>query len=290
MSQSLSPPLSPAPAPSPAEPPELVIEAGRASIHYWGDLWRYRELLFFLAWRDIVVRYKQAALGFAWALVQPLVTMVMFTFVFSNLAHMPSGSVPYPLLVLAGLLPWQLFSSALSGTSGSLVSNSNLVSKIYFPRLIIPISSLGVALADFLITLLLYFGFAIGFHVWPTWRILVMPIFMLVTLIIALGAGLWLSALTVKYRDFRFLVPFILQFGVFATPVGYRTDVLHTWGAVLAINPLTGMIAGFRWSLLGSEFQLDPVTMAISALGAGLLLVSGLWYFRKTERQFVDII
>lgn len=285
---SASPPLS-SPA-APTEAPEFVIEAGQASAHYWRDLWRYRELLVFLAWRDLAVRYKQAALGYAWAIVQPLVTMVMFTFVFSNLAHMPSGDVPYPMLVLAGLLPWQLFSSGLSGTSASLVSNSNLVSKIYFPRLVIPIASLGVALADFFITLALYGAFAVGFHVWPTWRILVMPVFMLLTLVIALGAGLWLSALTVKYRDFRFVVPFLLQFGVFATPAGYRTDVLHTWGGLLAVNPLTGAIAGFRWSLLGSEFQLDPLTMAIAVFGAVVLLLSGLWYFRKAERQFVDII
>ena len=246
------------PVPAPAAPPEFLIEPGRSSSHYWGDLWRYRELLFFLAWRDITVRYKQAALGAAWALVQPLVTMIMFTFVFSNLAHMASGTVDYHMLVLAGLLPWQLFSSALSSSSSSLVSNTNLISKIYFPRLVIPLSSLGVALADFAVTLLLYACFAAVLGPAPTWRVLVMPVFMVIALIIALGAGLWLSALTVKYRDFRFIVPFLLQFGIFATPVGYRTDVLHTWGGLLAINPLTGVIAGFRWSLLGSDFALDP--------------------------------
>jgi lipopolysaccharide transport system permease protein len=268
----------------------LVIEPGRAAAHYWTDLWRFRELLFFLAWRDIVVRYKQAALGAAWALVQPLITMVLFTFVFSNLAHMASGKVPYSLLVLAGLLPWQLFSSALSGSSSSLVSNTNLISKIYFPRLIVPLSSLGVAMADFLVTLLLYSAFAVAYGVWPTWRILFMPAFVLVTLVIALGAGLWLSALTVKYRDFRYIVPFLLQFGIFATPVGYRTDILHTYGRLLAINPLTGVIAGFRWSLLGADYALDPVDIGISVFGAALFLLSGLWYFRKTERLFADII
>lgn len=269
---------------------ELVIERGRIAARYWSDLWRYRELLYFLVMRDINVRYKQAVLGAAWALVQPLVTMVVFTFVFSNLAHMSSGKVPYPMLVLAGLLPWQLFSSALSGSSSSLVSNTNLISKVYFPRLLVPLSSMGVALADFLVTLLLYAVFAASFGVWPTWRILLMPIFVVVTLVIAFGAGLWLSALTVKYRDFRFLVPFLLQFGVFATPVGYRTDILHTWGNLLAFNPLTGVISVFRWSLLGADFQLDPIDLSISVLGAALLLISGLWYFRRTERGFSDII
>jgi lipopolysaccharide transport system permease protein len=278
------------PPPSPAEPPEFVIEAGRKSSHYWSDLWRYRELLFFLAWRDITVRYKQAALGAAWAVVQPLVTMVMFTFVFSNLAHMASGSVDYHMLVLAGLLPWQLFSSALSSSSSSLVSNTNLISKIYFPRLVVPLSSLGVALADFLVTLFLYGCFAAVLGPWPTWRILLMPVFMLIALVIALGAGLWLSALTVKYRDFRFIVPFLLQFGIFATPVGYRTDVLRTYGSWLAVNPLSGVIAGFRWCLLGSDFVLNPGDMAISVAGALLLLGTGVWYFRKTEQQFADII
>jgi lipopolysaccharide transport system permease protein len=282
-------PSSPLPPP-PAAPPEFLIEAGRTSSHYWSDLWRYRELLFFLAWRDITVRYKQAALGAAWAVVQPLVTMVMFTFVFSNLAHMASGSVDYHMLVLAGLLPWQLFSSALASSSSSLVSNTNLISKIYFPRLVVPLSSLGVALADFLVTLFLYACFAAVLGPWPTWRILLMPAFMLIALVIALGAGLWLSALTVKYRDFRFIVPFLLQFGIFATPVGYRTDVLRTYGSWLAINPLSGVIAGFRWCLLGSDFVLNPGDMAISIAGALLLLGTGVWYFRKTERQFADII
>ncbi len=203
---------------------------------------------------------------------------------------MASGKVPYSLLVLAGLLPWQLFSSALSGSSGSLISNTNLISKIYFPRLIVPLSSLGVAFADFLVTLGLYSVFAIAFGVWPTWRILFMPLFMFVTLVLAFGAGLWLSALTVKYRDFRYIVPFLLQFGIFATPVGYRTDVLRTWGRLLSINPLTGMIAGFRWSLLGGDFTLDPGDLAISVFGAVVFLLSGLWYFRRTERLFADII
>jgi lipopolysaccharide transport system permease protein len=284
----MSTPASPA---APAAPSaEFVIEPGRTSGHYWRDLWRYRELMFFLGWRDITVRYKQAALGAAWAVIQPVVTMIVFTYVFGKLAKMSSGSVPYPMLVLAGLLPWQLFSSALSGSSNSLVSNTNLISKIYFPRLVVPLSSLGVAVADFLVTLVLYFVCAAIYRVPFTWHIVFMPAFMAVALVIALGAGLWFSALTVKYRDFRYIVPFLLQFGFYATPVGYRSDVLHSWGGWLAMNPLTGVIDGFRWCLLGGDFELDPRNLGISVGGALLLLLSGLWYFRKTEKQFSDII
>lgn len=276
-----------------AEPPELVLEAGRSIRHYWRDLWLYRELLFFLAWRDVKVRYKQAVLGAAWALIQPIVTMILFTFVFAKLAHMPSGSLPpqdYPLLVLAGLLPWQLFSAALSGASGSLVANSHLISKVYFPRLIVPIASLAVALVDFVIVLGLYAILATWFHVVPSWHLIFLPVFIGAALLIALGAGLWLTALTVKYRDFRFIVPFLLQVGVFATPVGYRADNLPNWRHVLALNPLTGVIDGFRWCLLTADFKLDPQTLGVSAAAAAVLLGTGLWYFRSTERTFADVI
>lgn len=272
------------------EPPELVLEAGRADTHYWLDLWRYRELLFFLAWRDVKVRYKQAVLGATWAILQPLVTMTVFWLVFGKLAGMPSGNVPYPLLVLAGLLPWQLFSGAFSGSSGSLISNAHLVSKVYFPRLVVPLSALAVAVIDFLIVLALYAVLAVILGVWPTWRVLLLPVFMLVALVIALGAGLWLTALTVKYRDFRFIVPFLLQVGVFVTPVGYRTDNLPNWRDVLALNPLTGVIDGFRWCLLGTDFKLSGAHFATSLFVAFLLLATGVWYFRKTERTFADAI
>lgn len=273
--------------------PELVLEAGRAERHYWRDLWRYRELLYFLAWRDVKVRYKQAALGAAWALIQPIVTMVLFTFVFGKLAHMPVGSLPpqaYPLLVISGLLPWQLFSAALSGASSSLVSNANLISKVYFPRLVVPLASLAVAVIDFTVVLGLYAVMAAWFGVLPTWRVCLLPLFILPALVIALGAGLWLTALTVKYRDFRFIVPFLLQIGVFATPVGYRSDNLPNWKQLLALNPLTGVIDGFRWCLLDGDFTLDPRTLALSIGLALVLLASGIWYFRSTERTFADII
>jgi lipopolysaccharide transport system permease protein len=271
-------------------PPELVVEAGRSDEHYWRDLWRYRELLFFLAWRDVKVRYKQAVLGAAWAVVQPIVTMVVFTFVFGKLAGMSAGSVPYPLLVLAGLLPWQLFSGAFAGSSGSLISNAHLVSKVYFPRLVVPLSALAVAVIDFGIVLVLYAILAASFGIWPTWRLLFLPAFMLVALLIALGAGLWLTALTVKYRDFRFIVPFLLQVGVFVTPIGYRTDNLPNWRDMLALNPLSGVIDGFRWCLLGTDFNFSGPHFLMSFVVALVLLGTGMWYFRKTERSFADAI
>lgn len=272
------------------EPAELVLEAGQADLHYWQDLWRYRELLGFLAWRDIKVRYKQAVLGAAWALFQPIVTMAIFTFVFGRLAKMPDGGVPYPLLVLAGLLPWQLFSNTLSSASSSVVGSSHLISKVYFPRLIVPLSAAGVAMIDFLIVLGLFVGVSLWFGFIPTWHWLVLPVFMAATLLLALGAGLWLTSLTVKFRDFRFIVPFLLQIGVFVSPVGFRTDFFPSWRALLALNPLTGVIDGFRWCLLGGRQAIDPLSILYSVGLTILLLASGVWYFRRTERQFADII
>jgi lipopolysaccharide transport system permease protein len=269
---------------------EITLEPGRADANYWRDLWRYRELFGFLAWRDIKVRYKQAVLGAGWALIQPLITMAIFTFVFGRLASMPDGGVPYPLLVLAGLLPWQLFSTALMGTSNSVVGNSHLISKVYFPRLIVPISSLAVALLDFAVVLAMFVIVAFWFGAVPTWHWLVLPLFVANALVLALGAGLWLTSLTVKYRDFRFVVPFLMQVGLFVSPVGFRTDYLPNWRELLALNPLTGVIDGFRWSLLAGRQQIDPVSI-ISSVAAGLLLlVSGLWYFRRMEREFADVI
>jgi lipopolysaccharide transport system permease protein len=276
--------------PPSSDVPELVLEPGRAELHYWRDLWRYRELLGFLAWRDVKVRYKQAVLGAGWALIQPVITTIVFTVLFGRLAKMPDGGIPYPLLVLSGLLPWQLFSAALSGSSGSLVSNSSLISKIYFPRLIVPLSALGVALIDFSIVLALFLGVALWFGQWPTWHWLVLPFFILLSLGAALGAGLWLTALTVKYRDFRFIVPFLLQIGLFISPVGFRTDYFPSWQPLLAFNPLTGIINGFRWCLLGGNQALDPQSILTAILIIALLLFGGIRFFRKTERGFADII
>jgi lipopolysaccharide transport system permease protein len=269
---------------------ELVIEAGRGDRHYWSDLWRYRELLGFLAWRDIKVRYKQTVLGVAWALLQPLVTMGIFSFVFGVLAGMGKGDARYPLIVMAGLLPWQLFAAAVSGSSGSLVSNAHLISKVFFPRLIVPLSALGVALVDFTVVLALYAAMAAWFGVMPGWQVLLLPVFGACALLIALGAGLWLSALTVRFRDFRIIVPFILQVGVFLSPIGYRTDVLPNWRDLLALNPMTGVIDGFRWCLLGGTADFYWRGFATSAVVGAVLLATGLWYFRRTERTFADVI
>ncbi|MEN9403981.1 MAG: hypothetical protein RL091_2684 [Verrucomicrobiota bacterium] len=275
---------------APPNTPELILEAGRSSRHYWGDLWRYRELLGFLAWRDIKVRYKQTVLGVLWALIQPAVTLAVFSFIFGKLAGMPSGSVPYPLMVLAGLLPWQLFSAAFSNASGSLVSNTHLISKVYFPRLIVPLSSVAVALIDFCIVLVLLAALCIWWQFVPDWRIIFLPLFVVLTLVTAIGTGLWLTALTVKYRDFRFVVPFLLQVGLFLSPVGFSTTNLPTWRQLYSLNPMVGAIDGFRWCVLRGEPALDPLNLGISVVMSALLLFTGLWYFRRMERGFADII
>jgi lipopolysaccharide transport system permease protein len=270
--------------------PALLIEAGRSEAHYWRNLWQYRELLVFLAWRDIMVRYKQAALGVAWVLIQPVVQTFLLAFVFGKLAKMPDGGIPYPLIVLVGLLPWQLFSSAFSGAGNSLVSNSNLISKVYFPRLLMPLSALAVALVDLAIMLVLTIPILVIFGIPPTWRLLLLPLFILGALLIALGAGLWVTALTVRFRDFRFITPFLLQVGVFVTPVGYRTDFLPNWHDLLALNPMTSIVDGFRWCMFRGESEFYFRGLAISFTVAAVLLGTGLWHFRKVERRFADII
>lgn len=268
----------------------VVLEAGRAEARYWRNLWHYRELLFFLAWRDIKVRYKQATLGVAWAVIQPVTQTFLLAFVFGKLAKMPDGGIPYPLLVLAGLLPWQLFSSAFSGAGNSMIGNSHLISKVYFPRLLMPLSALAVAVVDLAIMLALAVPIYAVAGIPPTWRLLLLPVFVLGALLIALGAGLWITALTVKFRDFRFITPFLLQIGVFVTPVGYRTDFLPNWRDLLALNPLTCIVDGFRWCLLGGQTEFDASGLAISLAVTAGLLGTGLWYFRKVERQFADVI
>jgi len=267
-----------------------VIEAGRANVNYWRDAWHYRDLFWFLTLRDIKIRYKQTYLGVAWAIVQPVVTTGIFTFVFGKLAGMQSGGVPYPLLVLSGLLPWQLFSAALMGSSSSLISNAHLISKVYFPRLIIPISALGVALIDFFVVLVLYVAVSIWFGRYPSWHWTLLPVFIFATMFLAFGMGLWFTALTVKYRDFKYIVPFIAQVGIFLSPIGYSTGVVPRWSGLLDLNPVTGIIDSFRWCLLtdGHPFYLHG--MICSTVISVALTFSGLWYFRKMERTFADII
>jgi len=273
-----------------SDPPTLVIEAGHVERHYWRDLWRYRELTGFLAWRDIKVRYKQAVLGISWAVIQPAVQTILLTFVFGKLAKMPAGDVPYPLIVLCGLLPWALFTSAFNGAGGSLVGNAHLISKVYFPRLAVPISSLAVSLVDFAIMLAITLPLLMIFVGAPGWQLLLLPFFAGLALVIALGAGLWIAALTVRYRDFKFITPFIVQIGMFVTPVGYRTDFLPNWREILALNPLAGVVDGVRWCLLAGRTDIYMPGLVMSVVSAALLLVTGIWYFRRTEKQFADII
>ena len=270
---------------------DLVIEPGGGFGRLWADLWRYRELFFFLAWRDILVRYKQTAIGVAWAILRPFLTMVVFTLVFGRLAKFPSDGAPYPILVFAAMLPWQLFSNALQESSNSLIGNSALISKIYFPRLIVPASSVAVSLVDFLIS----FGILVGLMVWygfvPSWRVLFLPFFILLVLLLSLGAGFWFSAINVKYRDFRYVVPFVVQFGLYVSPVGFSSSVVpDSWRLLYSLNPMVGVIDGFRWALIGESPRLYmPGFLASIGLTAALCLY-GLVYFRRTERYFADII
>jgi lipopolysaccharide transport system permease protein len=268
----------------------LIIEPGRAAKNYWRDLWRYRELMYFLAWRDLAVRYKQTAIGVAWALIRPALTMLVFV-VFRRLVGLEAGSVPEPILVLAAVLPWQFFSAALSESSGSLIGNANLISKIYFPRLIIPCAAVVTSLVDFMITLgmlavlMLWYGFA------PGWQLLVLPLFVLLTFGLSVGLGLFLAALNVEYRDFRYIVPFIVQFGLFISPIAFTTaNVPERWRTLYAFNPLVGIIDGFRWSILGGRTSLDPQAVGLSIAITISFLLLGVWYFRRMERSFADVI
>lgn len=271
-------------------PETIEIEAGRAGRQYWRDLWRYRELFYFFAWRDIAVRYKQTVIGAAWSLVRPLATMVAFTLVFGGLAKLPSPGAPYVLLVFAGLLPWQLFSAALVESSNSLLNNANMLSKVYFPRLIVPVSAAIVSLADFLIAFVLLLPLVWWHGVGLGWRILTLPVLVGLLLGIAVGAGFWFAALNVEYRDFRYIVPFIVQFGMFVSPVGFSGAIVPPrWRLVYSLNPVVGVIDGFRWAILPEQPIYWPA-LAVSAASAVALFASGVWYFRRMERHFADVI
>ena len=270
---------------------ELVIEPGRGGRHYWRELWRYRELFYFLTWRDILIRYKQTVAGSAWALIRPFLTMVVLTVVFGRLAGMPSGGVPYPILVFCGILPWQLFSTAISASGDSLVANTSLITKVYFPRMAIPASSIGTSLVDFgisaimLVLLMIWYGYV------PTVRVLLLPFFIVIAVAAAFGFGLWFSALIVRYRDFRHVLPFIAQFGVYISPVGFTSDVVpERWRLLYSINPMVGVIDGFRWAILGGATQLHWPGFLLSLVIIAILLATGIRYFRQTERTFADVI
>ena len=269
----------------------LVIEAGKTEGQYWRDLWRYRELFYFLAWRDVLVRYKQTVIGVAWAIIQPLFTMIVFTVVFGRLAKLPSGGVPYAVMVYAAMLPWQFFSSALGQCSTSLIGNANLISKIYFPRLIIPTSSVIVAFVDFCISATILAGLMLWYQVLPPWQIVTLPLFILLAFGAAMGVGLWFAALNVEYRDFRYVVPFLLQAGLYISPVGFSSAIVPgRFRLLYSLNPMVGVIDGFRWALLGQKTALYWPGFIASVALVVVLLATGIWYFRRTERTFADVI
>ncbi|KAM3099455.1 ABC transporter permease [Phormidesmis sp. 146-35] len=271
---------------------ELVIQSGKTEKHYWQDLWRYRELFYFLAWRDILVRYKQTAIGMAWALIRPFITMIVFSVIFGNLAKLPSeGTTPYPILVFSGMLPWQFFAAALTQTSNSLVGNAGLISKIYFPRLIVPTSAIVVSFVDFLVSGMVLLGLMAWYKFVPSWQIITLPFFTLIAAATALGIGLWFASLNVKYRDIGQLLPFIVQLGTYISPVGYSSSVIpEKWRLLYSLNPMVGVIDGFRWAILGNQTPLYLPGLGLSLGLVILLLVTGIWHFRKVERVFADII
>lgn len=270
---------------------ETVIAAGRTGQRYLHDLWRYRELFLFLAWRDLLVRYKQTVVGVTWTLIRPFLTMLVLTLVFERLGKMPAGGVPYPLLVLCGLLPWQFFATALSESGNSLVGNSGLISKVYFPRLIIPAGSIITASVEFLISLAFLMVLMIWYRWVPPATIAMLPLFLLLVCAASFGVGLWIAALMVEYRDFRYIVPFAVQFGLYISPVGYLTSVVpETYRLLYSLNPIVGVIDGFRWCVLGGEHTLYWPSLAVSFVGGLIMLLTGIWYFRRTERIFADVI
>ena len=271
---------------------EVIIEPGRAERHYWRDLWHYRELFRVLAWRDISVRYKQTVIGAAWALIRPFLTMVVFTVIFGKLANLPSdGTAPYALMVFAGMLPWSFFATAVADASNSLIGNANLISKVYFPRLIVPIAAVMVAFVDFLIS----FGILVALMIWyrfmPGWQILLLPVFAGIAFMASLGVGMWITALNVKYRDFRYVIPFIVQFGLYVSPVGFSSSIIpDQWRLVYSLNPMVGVIDGFRWCLLGGESQLYWPGLGLGLAVTSFFLWLGLRQFRKMEKSFADLI
>ena len=267
------------------------LEAGKTGQSYWSDVFRYRELFAVLAGRDIAVRYKQTAIGILWALLRPLLTMMVFTFVFGRIAQLPSEGAPYALLVFSGIVPWFFFASSVSESSGSLVANANLLSKVYFPRILIPLSSILVAAVDFLIAMGLLIVLMLFFDLLPSWRLLTLPLFLTIARCAAIGLGLSFSALNIRYRDFQFIVPFLLQMGIYASPIGFSISVIpEKWHLLYAINPMVGVIEGFRWAVLGGEFELRWDIVAVSGCVAVILLCVGVSFFRRFERGIADVI
>jgi lipopolysaccharide transport system permease protein len=270
----------------------LVLESGRAEHNYWRDLWSYRELFAVLAWRDLAVRYKQTVIGVAWAVIRPVLTMLIFTVLFGRVARLPSeGPWPYPVMVFAGMLPWILFSTILGDAAASLVANANLIGKVYFPRLIVPSATILVALVDFAITLVLLIVMMLWYGSLPDWHVILLPLFVTLAILASLGPALYMTAMNVKYRDFRYIIPFVLQFGLYVSPVGFSSAVVPAkWRLLYSLNPIVGVIDGFRWCLLNGRttFYLPGFLLSMGAIAAFLLL--GIRYFRKTERTFADLL
>jgi lipopolysaccharide transport system permease protein len=275
---------------------EIILEPGKSERHYWRDLWHYRELFSVLAWRDLSVRYKQTVIGVAWALIRPFLTMVIFTVIFGTVAHLPTeGGAPYALMVFTGMLPWTLFATALGEASGSLIGNANLISKVYFPRLIIPTATIVVSFVDFLISFTILVAMMVWYLHVPSWQILLLPAFVLIAFLASLGPALWITALNVKYRDFRYIIPFIVQFGLYVSPVGFSSQVIRdkfgeTAFMIYSLNPMVGVIDGFRWCILGGDIQIFLPSFALSLLIVAFFLWLGIRQFRKMERSFADMI
>jgi len=271
---------------------DLIIEPGRAERNYWRDLWRYRELFQVLAWRDVSVRYKQTVIGIAWALIRPFLTMVVFTVIFGKIAKLPSdGSAPYALMVFAGILPWMFFSAALSEASSSLVSNAALIGKVYFPRLIVPVAAVMVALVDLLFSLAILVALMLWYRFLPGWQLLLLPGFVIIAFLASVGPGLWMTALNVKYRDFRYIIPFLVQIGLYVSPVGFSSNVIPAdWRLLYSLNPMVGVIDGFRWCILDGESQLYWPGFALSVGLTVLFLWLGIRQFRRMESSFADLI
>jgi len=270
---------------------KLIIRPGRSEFHYWHDMWRYRELFWFLSWRDILVRYKQTVIGIAWSVIRPFLTMVVFTIIFGKLAKFPSQEVPYPVMVFAAMLPWQFFANSLTESSASLINNASMLTKVYFPRLIIPASSVIVCLVDFFISLAILAILMVWYSFTPDWKIMTLPLFLGLACLAAFGFGLWFAALNVKYRDFRYVVPFIVQFGLYVSPVGFASNVVpEKWRLLYSLNPMVGVIDGFRWAILGGRSELYWPGFLLSSGLTFLVFTQGVRYFRRTERAFADII
>lgn len=270
----------------------LVIAPGRAEAHYWRDLWRYRELFLILAWRDVSVRYQQTLIGLTWAVLRPFLTMVVFTIVFGTLAKLPSdGHAPYALMVFAGMMPWYLFSSALSEAADSMVGNANLIGKVYFPRIIIPVATVVTALIDFLISFFILIALMLWYRFVPGWQLVFLPFFVILAVLASLGPGLWVAALNVKFRDFRYVIPFIVQIGLYISPVGFSSGIVPVqWRLLYSLNPMVGVIDGFRWCVLGGDSPLYGTGFALSQVIVICFLGLGIHRFRKTERSFADLI